>query len=229
MGAALLLTLQVAAGAASACTEHELEALAQAESLVARGDDGAAGEALAGDTSPPCEVRRVLWLGLRGWVQARALAPAGGAAELLGPVKGTLDDLQALKRTAVALEAEYAEMAVRAAIAAAQDERPEMELLLTHARDLSERLELRGRPMSVPRPLHVLAGELWFEVDRYDAARAAFEAAIRVRPTPAAYVGLARAHSRLGQHQEACAAYARADGAAPPLRAQAARDLPTCR
>ena len=228
MIAAWLLVLQVT-GVSAGCSAGELAAFARAETLLARGDDAAAGATVSDAASAPCELRRVFWLALRGWAQARALAPAGGAAELLEPVQQTLDDLQRLRATPVALEAEYAEMAIRAAIAAAQDERPQMELLLTHARDLSERLTLRGRWATFPRTLHMLAGELWFEVDRYADAREAFEAALRVTPSAAAHVGLARALARLDQHDLACAAYRRASDAAPALRAAAARDLERCR
>lgn len=50
-------------------------------------------------------------------------------------------------------------------------------------------------------------GELWFEVDRFPESRAAFERATRQRPTPNAWIGLARAADRLGDTVTACRAY----------------------
>ena len=118
---------------------------------------------------------------------------------------------------------------MRAAIAAAQDERPELGLLLTHARDLAERLAARNRHAEWPRSYNTLAGELWFEVDRYEDSRAAYERAVRARPTAAALVGLARSLSRLRRVNEACATYRRVRDAAPALLAASARDLGRCR
>lgn len=231
MGAALLVALQLAAVTAQeSCTPAHMTAADQAQQHLLRGDDQSARERLSGVmTNGPCGLLRLALLALDGWSEARALAPAGGAAELLGPVQRTLEDLQMFRKTDDALEAEYAETAIRAAIAAAQDERPEMELLLTHARDLSERLQLRGRRAVWPRPLNLLAGELWFEVDRFDDARIAYERAVSGEPSAMALVGLARALARLGQQAAACTTYRRAVDAAPALRAAAAADLARCR
>jgi tetratricopeptide (TPR) repeat protein len=148
----------------------------------------------------------------------------------MGPVRATLDELQALRdHRDVALEAEYAHTCVQAAVAAAQDERPVMELLLTHARDLAERLQQRDRRANWPLPFNFVAGDLWFEVDRYDEARAAYERAVQSAPSALALVGLARTQSRLGRAEEACATYARVKDAAAGLRAAAAKDLSRCR
>jgi tetratricopeptide (TPR) repeat protein len=231
MGLALLVTLQLAVvSPPEPCSPAHIAVAEQAEQRLLRGDDdGASRELSAAAAADECRLLRLALMALDGWSEARALAPAGGAAELLGPAQRRLDDLQAFRQSDEALEAEYAETAIRAAIAAAQDERPEMELLLTHARDLSERLQLRGRRAVWPRPLNLLAGELWFEVDRFEDARAAYERAASVEPPAAALVGLARAQARLGQHAAACATYKRATAAAPALRALAARDLARCR
>jgi tetratricopeptide (TPR) repeat protein len=202
----------------------------RAEADMARGDAAAARAALASD-SAGCALRRLADLAMRGWSEARALAPAGGAVDLQKPVRHTLDELAVLAAadTGSALEVEYADVVIRAAIAAAQDERLEMELLLTHARDLSERLLTRGRHAAWPRPFNLAAGELWFEVDRYADAAAAYERAVRADSSPIALIGLARALMRLERADEACALYRRAGKAAPALRAQAAVDLARCR
>lgn len=202
----------------------------RAEEQLARGDEAAARTALGSDTAG-CALKRVAELAIRGWSEARALAPAGGPVDLQKPVRQTLDELAMLATVdaGTALEVEYANVVLRAAIAAAQDERPEMELLLTHARDVAERLLARGRRAVWPRPFNLAAGELWFEVDRYADAAAAYERAVRADSSPVALVGLARALMRLERADEACATYRRAGKAAPALRAQAAVDLARCR
>lgn len=158
--------------------------------------------------------REVQRLAMEGWVAARELAPKGGALELLGPVNLRLRALDGLPGVA----ARYADVAIRAAVSAAQDERDEMEVFLAHARDLSDTMALAGAPAQWPLPIDELAGELWLEVDRYTEARDAYLRATRVRPTANAWVGLARASDRLGDLVAACAAYTQAGATAglPP-------------
>ncbi len=160
---------------------------------------------LAQDTGR--DVERVA---MDGWVAARALAPRGGALELLGPVNEHLKTLDRLPGPA----ARYAEVAIRAAVSAAQDERGELDVFLAHARDLSATMALAGAAAQWPVPIDELEGELWLEVDRYADARDAFRRATRLRPTPNALVGLARASDRLGDLVGACAAYTQAASAA---------------
>jgi tetratricopeptide (TPR) repeat protein len=229
MAIGLLLALQIAGNAKMSCRDAELSAMLRAQEQLARGDDAAAVDTIAAEAAP-CAPRRVALVALRAWSEARELAPKGGAPDQQGGVQQLLEALRHLASDAtVALEVEYAETAVRAAIAAAQDERPEMELLLTHARDLSERLQLRGRAALWPRTLNLLAGELWFEVDRYDDAVAAYERAVRADASASALVGLARSLSRANRLDEACAVYKRVTDAVPALRARAAPDLVRCR
>jgi tetratricopeptide (TPR) repeat protein len=229
MAVALVLMLQVVATWQPSCREVEVTAMLHAYEQVARGDDDAARQALEQAAGDACELRALAFLSLRGWAEARALAPLGGPIELLSPVRRTLDALQALGRdSALAVEVEYAATCIRAAVAAAQDERPEMELLLIHARDLSERLLLRDKRAMWPRSFNLVAGELWFEVDRYADAQAAYDRAVRADASPAALVGLARAHARLEQWQQACDAYKRVLDAAPALRAVATAELARC-
>lgn len=154
--------------------------------------------------------REVQRLAMDGWVAARELAPKGGALELLGPVNLRLRALDGLPGVA----ARYADVAIRAAVSAAQDERDEMEVFLAHARDLSDTMALAGAPAQWPLPIDELAGELWLEVDRYPEARDAYLRATRVKPTANAWVGLARASDRLGDLVAACAAYTQAGATA---------------
>jgi hypothetical protein len=157
------------------------------------------------------EVRRIA---MEGWLAARSVAPKGGALDLLGPVNVRLKELDGLANTS----ARYAEIAIRAAVSAAQEERDEMGLLLEHARDLSRQMALAGSPAQFPIPIDELEGELWLEVDRFETARDAYRRATEVSPSPNAWIGLARASDKLGDVVAACAAYTRLAGMAglPP-------------
>ncbi len=158
------------------------------------------------------EVQRV---SMAGWIAARDLAPKGGAIALLGPVNQRLKALDGLPGTA----ARYAEIAIRAAVSAAQEEREELAVFLAHGRDLSDTMALVGGPAQWPLPIDELEGELWLEVDRYTEARDAFRRATKLKPTANAWIGLARASDRLGDVVGACAAYTHASSTAglPPL------------
>lgn len=156
--------------------------------------------------SAPAAEREVQRIAMAGWMAARALAPKGGAVELLGPVNTRLRELDALPNTS----ARYAEVAIRAAVSAAQEEREEMALFLDHARDLSKQMALAGAPAQWPVPIDELEGELWLEVDRFAEAKDAYERATTSTGSPNAWIGLARASDRLGDTIGACAAYTRA-------------------
>jgi hypothetical protein len=159
-----------------------------------------------GEQPAPASERDVQRIAMAGWMAARALAPKGGDVKLLGPVNTRLRELDALPNTS----ARYAEVAIRAAVSAAQEERDEMGLFLEHARDLSRQMALAGAPAEWPLPIDELEGELWLEVDRFPEAKAAYERATRLTGSPNAWIGLARADDRLGDTIGACAAYTRA-------------------
>jgi hypothetical protein len=146
-------------------------------------------------------------IAMEGWRAARAIAPKGGALELLGPVNVRLKELDGIPK----MSARYAETAIRAAVSAAQEERDEMALLLEHARSLSDSMGLGGgTPAEWPLPIDELEGELWLEVDRFPEARDAYERATKLNPTANAWVGLARSADKLGDRVTACRAYASA-------------------
>ena len=155
------------------------------------------------------EIHRIA---MDGWQAARALAPKGGALALLGPVNLRLQALDKFPNTS----ARYAEIAIRAAVSAAQEERDELRLFLAHARDLSKQMALAGAPAVSPLPIDELEGELLLEVDLFGEARDAYDRATKGRPTPNAWIGLARASDRLGDTVTACRAYTQA-GATPGL------------
>jgi tetratricopeptide (TPR) repeat protein len=225
--------------AAEECRDGQLSVATTIRELLERGDDGLAREAVAAVASDAsCPALELARLSISGWFEARALAAVGGPADTLAPVRAVLDALEKLapaptssapQRDARALQVEYASTTIRAAVAAAQDERPEMELLLGHARDLVQRLQQRSVRALWPRPFNVIAGELWFEVDRYDDARLAYERAVQSDASAAALVGLARAQARLGRAEQACATYKRARDIGATLREAAKSDLGRCR
>jgi tetratricopeptide (TPR) repeat protein len=232
----LLLALQTSSSAGgeilwSGCSDEEVRAVNLSARRMAQGDDAVERDAVARGIRGPidrCGAVKLSRAALVGWVEARKLAPAGGDKQLLGPAMRAIEELEALKTGPLAIDAEYAQVAIRAAIAAAQDERPELELLLTHARDLTERLAARGRRATWPRPYNLLAGELWLEVDRYDEARSAFERAVRAEESAIALVGLGRTLARLNRHDEACQAFRRVRNAAPSLMDETRSFLATC-
>ena len=231
---AFFLTLQLASPAQAAtadCTQEEIKALTTVVQAMSRGDDEVFQRAEKGVRGPAdgCLLFRIHRSSLLGWAEARRLAPKGGAVELLGPARRSLEELEQLKGGPLDLDVEYAQISIRAAIAAAQDERAELELLLAHARDLAERLSARGRRAMWPRPFNLLAGELWFEVDRFEEARGAFERAMKAELTAVALVGLARALSRLGRQDEACDMYRHVRDATSSLREQARQELASCK
>jgi len=163
----------------------------------------AGGDSRLAQDKPATSDRELQRIAMEGWTAARALAPKGGAVEFLGPVNLRLKALDALPDTS----ARYAEIAIRAAVSAAQEERDELTLLLAHARDLSNQMELVGSPAQWPLPIDELEGELWLEVDRFTEARDAYERATKSRPSPNAWIGLARVSDRLGDVVTACRAY----------------------
>jgi tetratricopeptide (TPR) repeat protein len=234
MSAVALVALVIASASASRqsdCRADERQALASATELMERGDEAAAVPAVERAIRAPasgCDRIRLARSALRGWFEARRLASQGGAVSLLGPVNQYLTELRAIDRPALSVELEYADLTIRAAVAAAQDERPEMSLLLEQARDLTERLVERGRRPLWPLPFNLLAGELWFEVDRYQEAATAYERATRADGSPAAFAGLGRSLEALGRHAEACRAYRQIGAAAEALRIEAAKFLAGC-
>lgn len=145
---------------------------------------------------------------LVGWEAARLAARNGGSPEALAPAAKALAELDAaIEISRWRLQGSYARALVAAAMAAAQDERAELEVHLTHARDLSDRLDTSAYPAELPKRFDEAAGELWYEVEEYAEAVKAFELVVARRPTRAAWLGLARSAARLDDAVRACAGY----------------------
>jgi tetratricopeptide (TPR) repeat protein len=143
-----------------------------------------------------------------GWKAARAAANSGGSPESLAPAAQALAELdKAIESSRWRLQGEYARSLVAAAIAAAQDERAEVEVRLIHAEELAERLESSAYPAEVPEGIDEAAGELWLEVDEYAEALKAYERVVARQPSAAAWLGLARSAAGLKDSTRACVAY----------------------
>ena len=218
---------------ATGCDDAAAEALARARELRQNAGVSAAAELLkTADRVSDCHPLSVAERAATGWLEARAVASAAGAEEVLGPARAAVQALAALaSRSTWRVQNEYARAAITAAIAAAQDERPEMSVYLVHARSLSERLLLAGEHAEWPLPIDELEGELWLEVDRYTEARDAYQRAVETAPSASALTGLGRVHDRLDDHRAACDAFRRALTTATGSLAEEARTYlarPSC-
>ena len=122
------------------------------------------------------------------WKVARAAAAEGGSPSSLARARSLLAEIDALTATTPwRLQGEYAHALVAAAMAASQDENAEMDLQLTHARALSERLQTSTYPAKVPLTIDEAEGELYLEVDRYLDAGRAFRRAANLEAACDAY------------------------------------------
>jgi hypothetical protein len=154
------------------------------------------------------------------------LAQVGGAPEALARMRELLARIETVRasRPATALlsqHAAYTNAVLRAAVAASQDERDEMQVYLEHARTLAESLRLAqvGRPW--PLPIELVAGELWLEVDRFSEARDTLARVPGDGLAARAAMGTGQALERLGEAAAACNAYRRAaSGSLVPAAAE---------
>ena len=146
------------AGTAEAACPDDLERVfSEARHDSSRGDDRAAAARLtaAYGNASGCAELELASLALEGWVEARRLALVGGAPDQLARIHDILARIAAVpallpKVALLSQSAMYTEAVLRAAVAAAQDERDEMQLYLTHARTLVESLRLGGSDQAWP-------------------------------------------------------------------------------
>jgi pimeloyl-ACP methyl ester carboxylesterase len=203
---------------ADPCSTDAAKALiAAALQDLARATDGAAAERLqsAAAAASGCDEIGVAALAVEGWVEARRLALVAGAPDALtrmGDVITRLNNVRASRppTALVAQLAAYADAVLRAGVAAAQDERDEMQLYLTHARTVAESLRMARIDHPWPLPIDLVDGELWLEVDRFVEARDAFVRAADGPLSARAALGLGAALERLADVHGACSAFRRA-------------------
>lgn len=206
-------------------------AIIGARQALAAGDDGAAAARLVAGTGQGerCDEVGVAALAVDGWVEARGLTRVAGAPEALPRMRDVLARIDVVRTsrpsTAIVSQlAAYAGAVLRAAVAAAQDERDEMQVYLAHARSVAESLRLARVDAAWPLPIDLVDGELWLEVDRFVEAAAAFERLPEGPYAARAALGLGAARERLDDRAGACAAYRRAaDGGLVTTAAERAR------
>lgn len=141
-----------------------------------------------------------------GYAAAR-LAWPGAKPEFIAEASICAQQLEQQVRNPVSVTELY-RVLVRAAIAAAQEETPELELLIAHAESLERRL-IDTDQIEVPlQPASEIAGDLWLQVYRDESARQAYRATLEAWPRRAgSLIGLARASARLGDDGAAKEAY----------------------
>lgn len=166
-------------------------------------------EAMAVPDSSMSLESRIAALFARGLGAARSAWPGGQ----VGPIAAAHQAADRLERLMQAEgprgQAAIARALVLAAIAAAQEERDELALLLTHATDLDAATDQTGQAIpELPLPVHEVAGDLWLQVDRYADAVREYEAAVERYPGRArAWLGLARAARKAGDSRRAREAF----------------------
>jgi tetratricopeptide (TPR) repeat protein len=146
------------------------------------------------------------WAGplVRGLSSARA-AWASQDSALLSQARRELAALEGLARNAGPVsDAEVARLAVQAALAGAQYERDEMQVLMESARDLAVRLDDGDeRRVRVVLPREQQA-DLLRVTDRYAAAAEMYREILAAEPSRVqSRIGLAEAYRRLGYAKEA--------------------------
>ena len=212
-------------------------ALQRAADELQRMDDAAARAVLFTATGPGDELPRTggrVRRPAKGGSKRGGWPPWPGRPISLARINQVLKRLEALRisgtPTSLTVQlASYAEAVLRAAVAAAQDERDEMQVYLALGRDLAVSLALGAQTRLWPLPIDEVEGELWLEVDRFAEARAAFERAAAAGRGARGTIGLALTADRLKDVPAACAAYLRADamsvadGPRQTIRAAAAR------
>jgi pimeloyl-ACP methyl ester carboxylesterase len=216
--AVLLSAASVIEGQPNPCSAAAVQAvLDEARHEEDRADDAAAAARLheAAASAGACQELGLASLAVDGWVEARRLAATGGAPDELTRIRDILERIAALRagRPSTALLAQlaaYAEAVLRAAVAAAQDERDEMQLFLTHAGTLAESLRLADYSRPWPLPLPLVEAELWLEVDRFNEARDAFARVSDAGLAARVGLGTGQVMERLADVPAACAAYGRA-------------------
>jgi len=189
----------------SACTAATVSALADAGRLARAFDLAGAVSRLQG-TPEACETTRLALLYLRGLQVAKEAYRNGGDEVSLAPVTESIAALESY--VAANPRAEVIRLTLMAAAAAAQSERGDMSLLLEQATVLEKRLVGGGSAGAPGVTAHEAAGDLWLQVHRFEAARAAYQDAATVTgSSPRISIGLARVAVRLHDEMAACAAY----------------------
>jgi hypothetical protein len=202
-------------GAPPVCDARASRALDDALRELDRGAYELAVDRLRGsyDAASGCRTLTIAAWSARGWLAAQDARRSGGTPEALAEVRQVLATIEPLGGPSSL--AAYAVAVLRAASAAAQDERDEMALWLEHARGIAEPLDAAGAAPQWPLPIERAEGELWITVHDYELAETAFTRALATRDSAAAWRGLARARAGRNRLVPACEAYRRMLSAGP--------------
>lgn len=202
----LLLTLLLAQNAA--CRGDAALHIATAMRMGEAFDLPGAADAYSAAMAAGCRDVEVTVMYLRGLVAARSAEEQFGTAAAIQPLKDFITRMEPYAAADPVVRAMQA--VLRAAMPAAQHERPEMELLI------DEMLRREGVQLAAGLPglpivsAHEAAGQFWLFLHAYeDAARAFDLAAARIGDTPLVILGQARAAAGRRNVEAACAAYAR--------------------
>ena len=161
---------------------------------------------------------------MQGLLEGRAATARGGDEASLRPWRALVATIE--RRAAPGSPEEIAVLLLRAATAAAQNERDEMFAYLSQALQIERARGAKGVPGAPILSAHEVAGELWLDVHRYDDAVAAFRTARgAIGDSPRLTAGLARALTRQRATNDACAEYRRLAGNPAARRPSMAREL----
>ena len=203
----LLIFFTLALLQAGPCSGVSARHLADAGRLGETFDLAGAAEAYTLAARAGCPEAESAAIYTRGLVAARAAEAQFGSATSLQAVKQAIDSLEpyaARDPVARAMQA-----VLRAAMPAAQHERPEMALRIEEMlRMESLQLEARQPPLPVVSAPEA-AGYFWLQLHLYEEAAHAFEVAGRIRDTPNVLLGTARAAAGRGNVAAACQQYTR--------------------
>jgi hypothetical protein len=164
---------------------------------------------------------------IHGVLAARQAWPGARAAPL-GVARAAATQLEALASAEGRWSrTEVRRVSVLASIAAAQEERDELTLLLAHANTLDAQLRDVRLEDDHLLPLDELAGDLWLQLHRFEDALRYYRSATRRHPERTrAWIGRARAAREAGAEAEAREAATRvltawgARGGLEPVRAE---------
>ena len=171
----LVMTLLVQA---PRCGDAEATRMRDAAALADGFDLLGAAEQFAGAAAAGCMDADAAAVYLRGLLAARAAYRMGGSPQSLEPVRGAEAALERFSTRGVTWAA-TARVVLMAAAAAAQSERGDMEIFLTHAVALESTQASAGSPRLPGVTAHEAAGDLWLQVHWFDSARSAYLTALR--------------------------------------------------
>jgi tetratricopeptide (TPR) repeat protein len=201
-----------ASGASGATGGAPAETAARLYARVVLGDRRLDGRGLGDRAALPLDERTAgLWpvIFVAG-LDAALRAWPGPDATLVARARAASTQLAALAPESPPSEIAWARTLIDAAIAASQDEHPELALRLVHAIDVERALAIAD-PTALPLlPARELGAELWLRTYRYDDARRDARALLDAQPQRISpFVVLARASARVKDTSAAAEAWRR--------------------